>query len=98
MKIRKKLEELGSPNSWMDGYELEYIRCSIDDAILRHPDWLLRFDVDYDYDDTLVLSIIGERDETPEERNTRVIEQKVDEDNTRATELALLARLKAKYE
>ncbi len=98
MKIRKKVQELGSPSSWMDGATLDYIKNCIEDLIEEYEGLELRFDVDYSYDDTLVLSIIAERDETPEERNTRIIEQKVSEDNTRATELALLAKLKAKYE
>ncbi len=98
MKIRKKLQDIGSPRSFLDYVSLSEIKRQIENYMEYYPDWNLLFDVDFGYDDTLEISIVGEREETEQEAEARILTNRIYEDTLRTNELAMLAALKAKYE
>lgn len=73
------------------------------EILKEYPDaWI---DYEYDYDGDRVYQIFGTREETEAEKQVRLVKEKKARENKKkakqdqeATELKILARLKAKYE
>jgi hypothetical protein len=98
MKIKQKLQYIGG-TSFFDQISLDALKSIIEQWKRDYPGWgQLVIDADWDYDDTIEYSLMGEREETEQEAQTRTLQAKAYADSERSRELALLCKLKAKYE
>lgn len=98
MKIKKQLRYIGGSYAF-DGLKLDELKGIIETWEKEYPGWdALSLDISLDYDDCPEYHLMGEREETEEERQARILTANAYADSLRANELAQLAALKAKYE
>ena len=96
--IKEKLAFIGGISEF-DCMSLETLKANIAYWESQHPEWSnLYISMEYDYDDSIEYYLIGTREETKVELQARITREKAFADSKRSEELALLIKLKAKYE